>query len=158
MDICFKTSEGRFNYRVTAIIINDNKILAMQDINAPGYYLPGGRVQMHETLIDALNRELKEELDIKASIIRPLWFLENFFELKDKKEKVHEIGVYYLVDISNTNLLNKGNKFIKQEGNVTHQFEWLDIDTLNEVDIYPSFLKDGLKNIPSSFETLVLPY
>ena len=155
MDICFKTNEGRFNYRVTAIIINNNKILAMKDINVPGYYLPGGRVQMHETLKDAINRELKEELDIEVEIIRPLWFLENFFELKDRKEKVHELGVYYLVDISNTDLLNKGNIFIKQEGNTTHQFEWLDIDTLNEVEIYPLFLKNELKHLPNSLEMIL---
>lgn len=29
MDITFKTSEGKFNYRVCAVIINDDKILAM---------------------------------------------------------------------------------------------------------------------------------
>ena len=47
MDITFKTSEGKFNYRVCAVIINDDKILAMQDERSPYYYLPGGRVSLN---------------------------------------------------------------------------------------------------------------
>ena len=35
MDITFKTSEGKFNYRVCAEIINDDKLLAMQDEISP---------------------------------------------------------------------------------------------------------------------------
>ena len=31
MDVTFVTSEGTFNYRVCAVIIHDNHLLAMQD-------------------------------------------------------------------------------------------------------------------------------
>ena len=72
MDISFKTDKGRFNYRVCGIIIHENKILAMHDEKSPYYYLPGGRVQLHETVEDAIKRELKEELYIDSQIIRPL--------------------------------------------------------------------------------------
>lgn len=61
MDITFKTSEGKFNYRVCAVIINDDKILAMQDERSPYYYLPGGRVSLNETAEKAILREIKEE-------------------------------------------------------------------------------------------------
>lgn len=49
MDLTFKTDQGRFNYRVCAIIIHDGKILSMHDECSPYYYLPGGRVDLHET-------------------------------------------------------------------------------------------------------------
>lgn len=78
MDITFKTEEGRFNYRVCAIIVNDNKLLAMQDERSPYYYLPGGRVNLHEAAEDALLREIREELEVDAKIIRPLWFNQSF--------------------------------------------------------------------------------
>ena len=48
-DITFKIENNKFNYRVCAIIINDNKILALKDERSPYYYLPGGRVQIGET-------------------------------------------------------------------------------------------------------------
>ena len=66
MDITFHTGEGRFNYRVCAIFLHQNKVLAMRDERSPYYYLPGGRVALGETAQDALQRELQEELDISA--------------------------------------------------------------------------------------------
>ena len=59
MDISFKTEDGRFNYRVCAIIIHDGKILAMKNERTPYYFLPGGRVGLHETAEVAVLRELK---------------------------------------------------------------------------------------------------
>ena len=51
MDISFKTDNEKFNYRVGAMIIADDKILAMHDERSPYYYLPGGRVAMGENII-----------------------------------------------------------------------------------------------------------
>ncbi len=61
MDITFKTEQGRFNYRMCAIIIHNEKILAMKDEHAPYYYLPGGRVNLNETAESAVLREVKDE-------------------------------------------------------------------------------------------------
>lgn len=46
MDISFKTGNEKFNYRVCAIIVHDEKILAMHDERSPYFYLPGGRVKL----------------------------------------------------------------------------------------------------------------
>ena len=62
MDVTFVTPEGTFNYRVCAVIIHDNHLLAMQDERSPYYYLPGGRVHLGETLESAMHREMREEL------------------------------------------------------------------------------------------------
>ena len=48
MDISFKVNNEKFNYRVCAMIISDNKILAMHDERSPYFYLPGGRVELGE--------------------------------------------------------------------------------------------------------------
>ena len=73
MDISFVTDEGRFNYRVSAVILDGGRILAMRDERSPYYYLPGGRVKMGERAEDAVLREIREELGIEARIERPLW-------------------------------------------------------------------------------------
>lgn len=72
MDISFQVGNEKFNYRVCAILLKDGKILAMQDERSPYYYLPGGRVQLGETAEHAIIREIEEELNITANIIRPL--------------------------------------------------------------------------------------
>ncbi len=66
MDITFKTEEGKFNYRTGAIIIREGKLLAMRD-KSPYYYLPGGRVHLHERVEDAVLREVREELGVEGS-------------------------------------------------------------------------------------------
>ena len=42
MDITFRMSEGTFNYRVCAVMIQDGKLLVMRDERSPYSYLPGG--------------------------------------------------------------------------------------------------------------------
>lgn len=78
MDISFLTGAQKFNYRVCAMILHENKILAMRDERSPYYYLPGGRVKMGETAEQAVIREVEEELNIKARILRPLWLNQAF--------------------------------------------------------------------------------
>ena len=148
MDITFKTDEGRFNYRAGAIIVHNNKLLVMQDERSPYYYLPGGRVSLHETAEDAVLREIREELEIDAEIIRPLWFNQSFFVEDVNKERYHEICLYFLMDISKTKLLEKGEKFTLAEGKQKHFFEWLPFEKLKSEYIYPLFIKDKIFNIP----------
>ena len=153
MDISFKTEHGRFNYRVCGIFIHDNKVLAMHDERSPYYYLPGGRVQIHETCDDAIIREMKEELEIESNIIRPLWFNQGFFIEDVTKQKFHEICIYYLMDV-NDELLSKGNKFVLNENNQKHIFEWLSFDQLKDEYFYPIFLKNEIYNLPDNFTIL----
>lgn len=148
MDVVLKTDNGRFNFRVCGIILNGGKILAMRDENSPYYYLPGGRVNLHEKVEDAILRELKEELGIFAEIIRPLWVNQAFFVEEVSGDKFHEICFYFLIDISKCDLLERGDKFIRQEGKHTLSFEWLKTEELKDKYIYPEFIKKEIFNLP----------
>ena len=64
MDISFQCENEKFNYRVCAMIISEDKILAMHDERSPYFYLPGGRVTMRETAEHAVIREVQEELGV----------------------------------------------------------------------------------------------
>ena len=150
MDVTFKTPEGRFNYRVCAVILHENKILAMHDERSPYYYLPGGRVALHETAEDAVLREIKEELEIDARIVRPLWLNQSFFTEDVNGERFHELCLYFLIDIKDTPLLEKGEKFTLHERHHIHDFEWLDIHRLKDEYFYPLFLKDEIHSLPES--------
>lgn len=148
MDITFKTENGCFNYRVCAIIINDNDLLAMRDETAPHYYLPGGRVKLNETAENAIMREIREELEIDAEIVRPLWLSQAYFKEDVTHEQFHELCLYFLVDVSRTDLMKRGCKFTLHEGHHTHTFEWLPFEQLKNKYLYPLFIKEKIYNLP----------
>lgn len=148
MDITFKTPEGNFNYRVCAVIVSDGKVLAMHDQRSPYYYLPGGRVQLHETTDEALLREVREELHVDCRIVRPLWLNQGFFTEDVSGERYHEICLYYLVDVSHTDIPARGDCFSVQEGKRTHVFQWLEFARLEEEYFYPTFLKKKIFHLP----------
>lgn len=157
MDITFKTEQGRFNYRVCGMIIHEGKILAMHDQRSPYYYLPGGRVQLGETVEEAVLREIREELEIDAKIVRPLWFNQGFFTEDISGEQFHEICIYFLMDISHTDLLSKGEQFVLNENNQRHTFEWLAFDRLKDEYFYPIFLKEKIFDLPEKL-TIIANY
>ena len=150
-DIFFISGPNKFNYRVCAIILHEDKILAMHDERSPYFYLPGGRVCMGETAEHAVIRELEEELDIKARIVRPLWLNQGFFNEDVDHLNYHELCVYFLIDISETDLLDRGSRFILSENDHVHTFEWLDFDRLKDEYFYPIFLKTEIFHLPDQF-------
>lgn len=151
MDISFKTENQKFNYRVCAMMIINGKILAMHDERSPYFYLPGGRVKMGETAEHAVIREVQEEIGVTPKIIRPLWLNQAFFTEDVDNLNYHELCIYFLMDITGTDLLTKGNVFTSKEGRRTHTFEWIEFDRLKDEYFYPLFLKKDIFNLPNEF-------
>lgn len=120
----------------------------MHDERSPYYYLPGGRVQMGETAEQAVIREVEEELNIRAKIDRPLWLNQGFFTEDVDHLHYHEICLYFLTDVSETDLLQKGEHFTLYEGSHIHDFEWLPFERLQEEYFYPIFLKTEIFHLP----------
>lgn len=151
MDISFDLENQKFNYRVCAMIISENRILAMHDERSPYFYLPGGRVKMSETAEQAVVREIREEFGVTLEIIRPLWLNQAFFTEAVDGIRYHELCIYFLMDSSNTDLSEKGGRFTLTEGKHIHTFEWLEFDRLKEEYFYPVFLKKEIYNLPNEF-------
>ncbi len=148
MDITFETDEGRFNYRVCAVLLDEERILAMHDERSPYWYLPGGRVRMGERAEDAVLREVREELGIEARILRPLWLSQSFFNEDVAHVDYHELCLYFLVDASATDLLTRGDRFRGPELRHVHDFEWLPFERLKDEYFYPLFLKTEIFHLP----------
>ena len=149
MDISFKSGNAKFNYRVCAMMISDEKILAMHDDRSPYYYLPGGRVSIGETAENAVIREVQEELGITPKIVRPLWLNQAFFTEDVDNLNYHELCIYFLMDIADTDLLTRGKQFTSNEGHRIHTFEWLEFERLKDEYFYPLFLKKDIFNLPN---------
>ncbi len=151
MDLAFKTPEGKFNYRVCGLILSEGKVLAMHDERSPYYYLPGGRVEMGETAEDAVIREVQEELGVTPRILRPLWLSQSFFTEDVDQTRFHELCLYFLLDVSGTGLLSRGETFTRYEGKHTHVFKWLAFPRLRDEYFYPLFLKEAIFHLPEQF-------
>ncbi len=151
MDLSFRVNNHKFNYRVCAVILSGQKILAMRDERSPYFYLPGGRVEMGETAEHAVIREVQEELGITPQIIRPLWLNQAFFTEDVDGLRYHELCIYFLMDISHTDLLSRGDAFTLTEEKHVHRFEWLAFERLEKAYFYPVFLKKDIFHLPEVF-------
>lgn len=151
MDISYQYGDQKFNYRVCAMMISDDQILAMHDERSPYFYLPGGRVAMGETAEQAVVREVQEELGVTPRIVRPLWLNQAFFTEDVDKLAYHELCIYFLMDITGTDLRTRGSVFTTKEGQRTNTFEWLAFQRLKDEYFYPLFLKKDIFNLPDRF-------
>ena len=156
MDVTFQTDVGRFNYHVAGVLIHENRLLVMTDERSPYYYLPGGRVSMNEESTMAIKREIKEELDVEVEATQLLWIVENFFVEQQSQEQFHEIGMYYLLQLTEEDILKRGQEFIMNEGGYKKlSFLWRPLEKIKHLNIYPLFLKERIMNLPQVPEHLV---
>jgi 8-oxo-dGTP pyrophosphatase MutT (NUDIX family) len=154
-DITYKTDNNRFNYRVAGVIIQNNKLLIMTNDGLPYYYLPGGRVQFFEKSIDAIKRELYEELVIYFEVNNLLWIHENFFTESVSKEVFHEICFFYKIELTNTIKFPIEDDFTKSEGTQKNYFKWANIYDLEQYKLVPNFIKSELSKQELKFKHII---
>lgn len=152
--ICFDRGENRFNFRVAGVVINNGKILLHKTVEDDFWALPGGRNELLEYTKDTLIREMKEELDEEIIIDRLLWVVENFFEFDNKN--YHEISFCYLMKFNEKSLiLNKRESFLGVEEDVKLIFEWFDIKDIDDIVVYPTFIKEKIKALSNNIEHIM---
>ena len=156
MDCNFLLPEGRFNFRVGAVIVHNGRLLGVHDQgrDTSGFhYLPGGRVRLHETMEQALCRELWEELGVRARITRPLWLCESFFSLEG--EPIHELCLYFLGELDWPRLPSLTGPFLLADSDgQEHAFAWLTEEQVRTEPLFPLVLGENWPRLPESL-TLV---
>ncbi len=85
---------------VYAIIQNKGKVLLTQDYYKPGWKLPGGGVENNELIMDALNREVKEEVNLNIQP-KQLLLISNWIR---KKTLQGRIRIYFVADLAGGSL------------------------------------------------------
>ena len=146
VDVKFKEKEYSFHYRVVGVIVKDDKYL-VQNIGGKDYYvLPGGHVNIGETSIDAIRREIREEvgIEVEEKDCKLFCYNENIFKRDDKIE--HWLEQYYI--ISTDVELADSWEFVENDidGIKTLKYNFIESDKINEIDLKPEILKEILKN------------
>ena len=132
MKTIVKTHVGAYG-----ILLRDGKIALVKKARGGykgKYDLPGGGIEHTETPIEALHREMMEEvsgtvikeelLDVTSTNIK--WLME-----ENVTEVLHHIGILYLVDIKEENLK------IDADGLDSDGAVWLPIEDLKEEQLSP---------------------
>lgn len=132
----FRTKVGNtvFGVRATALIVQNNQLLVTKE--GDYFYTIGGAIQVNESTEEAVVREVKEELGVKAQAGQLAFVVENCFE--QDGVSYHNIEFHYLV-----NLLEDA-PLTMQEDEKKQPCEWIDLDKLEEFQLVPAFLKTAL--------------
>ena len=118
----------KFRASVYGVLVEDNKILFKRHPSIDKFDLPGGGVEIDETIPIALIREFKEETGLNVELDTLLSVEDSFFTLGT--EDAHGILVFYLV--------KKVGGELKVIDNESVEINFFDLNTLNIKNIHKS--------------------
>lgn len=152
MDLSLMVGNVKFNYRAGLLITKNNKVLVECNPDYDFVTIPGGRVKTKESSIDALIRELEEEMHITISNeeVRFKSVIENFFELDNKD--YHELFFLYKLNVE-----DKDDRFMEDMINYDSEksyYKWVDKDKLDEVNLLPKPIRNISTN--DEFESIIV--
>ncbi len=125
---------------VGAVVLNKNKILLVKRGKEPrkGYWaIPGGVLNVGETIENAIKREVEEETNIKIEIIRLIDVIEDIIYDDQGNVRFHYILVDYLAKYKEGEL---------QAGSDVSDAKWISIEDLGRFKIAKT-TKDMIKRI-----------
>lgn len=143
MDITIDVKGYKLNVRSAGVIIHNGKILLHRNVNSGHYALIGGRVEIGESSTDTIKREIKEELGKDIKITGYISTIENFFEINGSK--YHEIMFVHKIEFTNEEDQKIEYTMQNIEGKEYLQYEWIDLDIIDEYQLLPKAMKDVLK-------------
>lgn len=119
---------NKFNIRVYGVVLKDEKLLLVKE-NFKGFEFtkfPGGGVELGEGLLDALHREIMEELDSHVTTYKHFYTTE-FCQQSAFRENEQIVSVYYLVELDH--YPNDG--LLKTEEELIMLFNWMPLSELS---------------------------
>ena len=129
----------QIRYSAKALIINNGKMLAIKLSNGSEewYIMPGGGQEAEELLPDTVRREVAEEIGIMVNVKDLVFAIEGVHG-----ECFHRVDLVFLCEYAG-----------EIENAILHRdayqvgYDWLDINTLNHVQLYPSKLRRQIMNL-----------
>ncbi len=144
-DITFDLDGTIVNLRAGAFIFCGDLVLLCRLPEEQWWFVPGGRIRCGETSLEALRRELSEEVAGDYRILQPLLTSENFFSLAGRS--YHEHCIYYAVRWdSDPSLLIVRSREV---------FEWVRRGDLSDYVLKPAFIVEYLRSMPGGLSHVV---
>jgi ADP-ribose pyrophosphatase YjhB (NUDIX family) len=156
-----------FLCRVAGVAVVDDRVLLHRSVHDDFWALPGGRLEVGETMSEALRREMREEVEVDVEVGRLLWVIENFFDHypldqppdTSLRSAHHELGFYYVMGVPEQLVSTPsfaGGELIGTPAEFPLEFRWFDRRVLCDADLRPAALCDLLSQpLPSGVATVV---
>lgn len=122
------------------IIIQDDKIVLCKNLVGNYYFLPGGGLELGETLNQCITRELKEEMGVSETDIN---IHDNIVLVVENQGYDSEGNFKYGIEIVKRVDINTSN-IVSQEDLI--DFEKIKISDLPNTKLYPESIKNWLIN------------
>lgn len=143
MDLTLDVEEYKLNIRAAGIIIHEGKVLFHKNTNKDRYALLGGRVEIGESSEETIKREILEETGKQVEVTGYIATIENFFYADESK--YHEIMFVYKAEFTDKQDQDIKDTIKNIEGKDYLQYEWLELDRIEEYEIVPKIIKEILK-------------
>ena len=144
-DWIFRTDDFVCDFRTVGVLVRDGKLLVQRDRDGCEYALPGGHVRIGETTVDGLVREYKEETGADIQVEKLLWTEECFWEWNGTQ--AHNIAFYYLIEMAEGSDIPDTGEFSSLKDNCEVVLGWMPIEKLDELTIYPDFIKKTIHEL-----------
>jgi len=151
-DWIFQNDQYVCSLRAAGVLMRGGKVLLQCERDRTEFAVPGGHVKAGETSAESLKREFLEETGCAVDVKQLLWTEECFWEWNGLKH--HNITFYYQVEFMPGEDIPEG--FLPHLDNPGVLVGWIDVDRLDDIMVYPEFLKEeikDLKNVPKHFVT-----
>lgn len=131
---------SKFIYRpsVYGVLIEDNKLLLSKQYD--GYDLPGGGMNIDETIEDGLKREFFEETGLTVELLQPVHVETSFFKPSHSKIHGDEFWncpmIYFLVKKISGELSTANFDIEEQE--YADMAEWIELEKINSINFISS--------------------
>lgn len=127
--------------RVALLIVKKGRILLVKHSkNKEEYWvIPGGRLKEKETLKEAIEREMEEELNLKVNIKKLLYIKEIILE------KRHILNIFFLGSIKKGKIKLKKTKVLKEA-------KFFPIEGLDKIKFLPPIAKIIKKSYRNNFK------
>ncbi len=133
-------------WRISSYVFvkRDNKVLMIIPEWHDVWELPGGEVELDETLSDAAIRECYEETGYKITIKKkkPIFTGEQFFRSRYLKKYFHSVIVVFEAElITEKRDIHTIDAVYEQDDKVDRisKVDWVDVSTLNKNNCHPNF-------------------
>ncbi|BCN30992.1 NUDIX domain-containing protein [Anaeromicropila herbilytica] len=122
-----------------ALIIKDGKMLAIKikDENQEWYIMPGGGQEPEELLPETVCREIAEELGLDVKVKELVFVIEGAHG-----EKFHRVDLVFSCEY-----IGKIKNAVLNEDKNQVGYDWLEIKSLNQSQLYPSKLRRQIMNL-----------
>jgi 8-oxo-dGTP diphosphatase len=142
-----------FNLRVYALIIdNANRLLLSDEYRFGEFFtkFPGGGIEPGEGILEALHREIIEELNLEIDHAVPFYY-NDFFQKSAFHQKQQIVSFYYIIKCNTSKIVTLPYSIPFEDE--TEKQRWVNLSAINENDLTFPIDKVVLNKLKKEFLT-----